>query len=190
MIGSIFAPMVLAMNFDDISSRQSSSPISLLVAVAALLVAAPLACNETEPVRSAGDSCDGEGTTDGHLRCEDGVWVLDDPDLDAGTDDASPSDDASSDDDEDVDHSDASCDPESDDEFCARLDAECGTVEDDDNCGATRSIDCGDCEGDTSCEFGEPNRCECPCEIDDGCQTDGEAYDDNTCLVCAPDESS
>ncbi|MFW5966648.1 MAG: hypothetical protein ACOCV2_03970, partial [Persicimonas sp.] len=82
------------------------------------------------------------------------------------------------------------CEPESDEEFCERLGAECGEVDDDDNCGNARSVDCGGCEGDAECGLTNDNVCNCPCEIDDGCQAEGDASEDNPCMVCDPDEST
>lgn len=76
-----------------------------------------------------------------------------DGDTDAGTPDSAP----------DCDAADPSCDciPESDDEFCARLQLNCGEVSDVDNCGETRTAVCGTCEEPTTCGASERNVCGC-----------------------------
>ena len=210
-----------------------------------------IGCNITDDVATPGESCDEEGATEGSLVCEDGTWV--DTDLDAGFDVGD--DDAGEDIEEDV-----PCEPESNEEFCTRLGAECGEVVENDNCGDARSVtcseyggfgcgglgtclladddeelesnicdcpdvdfdasdadicqelgaecadvdpgefcvlwddvepvDCGECDGDKECGLADPNVCGCPCEIDDGCQADGDTAEENPCLICAPDEST
>lgn len=71
--------------------------------------------------------------------------------------------------------------PETDAEFCARLQKNCGQVSAEDACGLMRLVDCGSCVGPETCGGGgTANVCGCPLrtcteagaqcgEIDDGC---------------------
>lgn len=61
------------------------------------------------------------------------------------------------------------CTAESDEAFCQRIGAQCGTVTALDNCGASRTRDCGTCtEPDEECGAGgQPNICECAYEGDE-----------------------
>ncbi len=78
-----------------------------------------------------------------------------------------------------------SCSPETDEEYCARLGRNCGTVIDYDNCDLQREVECGDCPGD-GCGANEPNVCGCPCSIDGECYVAGEPNPQSPCEVCDP----
>lgn len=144
-----------------------------IVAASIAVITAGTGCNLDDELSEPrpGDSCDEEGATSGDLVCEDGLWVRDDDnDLDAGHDtgDVGP-DDAG---DEDVE-----CIPESDEEFCARHDVECGEFVAHDNCGQDRVVDCHAegfiCDVGGSCDSGE-----CVCDDSAGYQQcDDECVD-------------
>jgi hypothetical protein len=54
------------------------------------------------------------------------------------------------------------CQPESDEELCARLGATCGEITATDNCDASRTVTCGDCTAPETCGGGgQPNTCGC-----------------------------
>lgn len=163
----------------------------LTVAVGtAVLVASMASCTIGDALDEPrpGDDCDDEGATEGDLVCEDGVWVRDDDDdLDAGHD--------TGDVDHDIGHEDTGpdadadtgqeCEPESDHEFCERLEVECGEIIENDNCGDARGVDCGQfdefrCDEPRECHLAEDdeqletNICVCP-DVDDG--SDDEVCD-------------
>lgn len=81
------------------------------------------------------------------------------------------------------------CDPETDDELCARIGADCGEVTKTDNCGDERTVECGECVGDESCGAVEDHLCGCPCEVDGACTGAGEVHPDEVCSVCDAEES-
>lgn len=53
------------------------------------------------------------------------------------------------------------CTPETDAQFCTRLQAECGSVTAADNCGTMRTRTCGTCSGVEKCGFPAANQCGC-----------------------------
>lgn len=53
------------------------------------------------------------------------------------------------------------CTPETDAQFCTRLQAECGSVTAPDNCGTMRTRTCGTCSGVEKCGFPTANQCGC-----------------------------
>ena len=57
------------------------------------------------------------------------------------------------------------CVAETDEDFCARVEAECGDVTADDNCGTERTAACGECADGESC--GDDNTCGCQAESDE-----------------------
>jgi hypothetical protein len=57
------------------------------------------------------------------------------------------------------------CVPETDETFCGRNNAQCGTIVANDNCGVSRSVNCGGCD-------------------------DGICQNDNTCSVCQPETNN
>lgn len=65
---------------------------------------------------------------------------------------------------DDVADSDATCVPEDDRTFCARLGRECDVIAGDDNCGVARSVDCGGCPAGEVCGALSLGVCDCPPE--------------------------
>lgn len=53
------------------------------------------------------------------------------------------------------------CAPETDEQFCTRLQFDCGMVTDTDNCGVERTADCGMCASNETCGASAPNACDC-----------------------------
>lgn len=82
------------------------------------------------------------------------------------------------------------CVAETDDTFCTRFGAACGSLENLDNCGDSRVVDCGACSGEEVCGERAPNVCGCPCEIGQDCFADGAQNPDNPCEVCDPAQST
>lgn len=77
--------------------------------------------------------------------------------------------------------------------ICDVLGADCGTVIPENWCIHWEDedvFDCGNCEDGNPCGLVEPNSCDCPCEIDGGCQMEGEAHEDDPCRVCDTDAST
>lgn len=62
-----------------------------------------------------------------------------------------------------VDNLHCQCAPETDEEFCARHQVQCGHLEGEDNCGEDRILDCQFCEDDEVCD---DNQCVCSPESD------------------------
>ena len=118
-----------------------------------------------------GEQCEREGETVDDLVCEEGQWVGDEE-----------------------------CEPEDDEAFCERHDAECGEVSGDDNCEQTRTVDCSDFESfqcttphecitpEMDSEF-DANVCVCACEIDGDCLQTGQSPPDAPCQICDPAQS-
>lgn len=134
-----------------------SSRLVAALGVGLLALAVALGgCSSTEGTAEPGDECEEEGERDGDLVCEDGTWVEDPIDQDAG-----------------VDADDGECQPETHEEFCERHDVECGSFSGLDNCDQERNVHCEDfdgfgCEGVGTCTHAsededlETNVCECP----------------------------
>ncbi|MFT3841328.1 MAG: hypothetical protein QM723_30335 [Myxococcaceae bacterium] len=92
------------------------------------------------------------------------------------------------------------CQNESDEQFCYRLGATCGSVSANDNCGKPRTVKCGLSCDDPSCDGGQPsvNTCQCvdklaSCSSSQQCcswqRLDGGAGEPMTCqnaLCCVP----
>lgn len=88
-------------------------------------------------------------------------------DLDAGTEDV------------DDDTDDDVCQPESDDELCDEAGYDCGSAELTDRCEEQRTVDCGDCATDETCES---NSCVCEPEPEQQlCDQIGDELDDTPC---------
>ncbi len=74
-------------------------------------------------------------------------------------------------------------------QICVEVGVECGSFEPADACvhwEGESEVDCGTCAGGEECGLAAPNVCGCPCEIDGGCQDEGEASPDSPCLICDP----
>ncbi len=179
----------------------------LIALICVGLLGSVMACDLDEEFSTPrpGDQCEEEGATSEELTCVDGIWVREDGE-DAGQEDTG---------DEDASHD--ACVHESDEEFCARFELECGEAAGDDNCGEDRVVDCDEfedhgCDGLEEClladsdEDVEENHCACP-ELDDpeaelcdmaqaDCGTlvpgelcaDWEGGDDVDCGSCPDDE--
>lgn len=141
--------------------------LKLCFVVAATLVAVGCASGELDV--SEGEHCEEEGRTEGDFVCEDGYWVPIDNggDSDAGHDAGGDA-----------------CVPESDDQFCDRVDDDCAEITEPDNCGETRTVDCGDCDEecpddqtycsgkcvDTSEDTDHCGECDNECDGDEVCE--------------------
>ena len=84
------------------------------------------------------------------------------------------------------------CQPDSERQLCEDHISQCGSFVGEDNCGQQRDIDCEQfdefgCEDDLDCA---DDTCVCPCEIDGGCQAEGDTADDNPCMVCDPERAT
>ncbi|MFC1610491.1 RCC1 domain-containing protein [Myxococcota bacterium] len=79
---------------------------------------------------------------------------------------------------------DGECIPETDAQFCARLDADCGTLTAHDNCELVRTVDsCGTCTSPAFCGGGGPNTCDSgPCLS----LAAGSVNPTNRCEWCEP----
>ncbi len=125
------------------TARDLSNPTRLpfilfCAALLGLVLAAPACSCGSDGVFTPGEECEDEGTRDGDLRCDGGVWVFED---DVFLDDVG---------------ADVSCDPETHREFCDRYQVECGSFTELDNCQQERTVHCGALEG-FQCE--EPRVC-------------------------------
>ena len=115
-------------------------------------------------------TCDDEAAIQDGRECRNGIWI-NVAGSNATTSDAGPTDmpapgDMANPPDLPA-PADASCTPESDDAFCARLAKDCDSVTDVDTCGAQRTVSCGVCTGSQTCGgAGEPNVCGCTPESD------------------------
>lgn len=166
------------------------------IVVAALVLISVAGCSyDSDALGSV--QCDEDGEQRDGKECRGGYWVAtDSADADVLSD-VSDTD---------------TCIPPTDDALCQTHHTECGSLEAQDPCGQLRTLDCGECSGDQSCDdgtcrtpgcdngaqTGEQTDVDCggpncgPCDVGLGCELDSDCIsgvcDDDICAEPSCDD--